>query len=69
MLIGKETASGRPLFGEILVSAGKISAQQLEAALEQQETEHRYLGEILVQMGLITVQDVEGILRKQGVLR
>lgn len=69
MLIGKESASSRPLFGEILVAAGKISRHQLEAALERQQTENRYLGQVLVEMDLITREDVEEILRKQGVIR
>lgn len=37
--------------GEILLYAGKISPNQLELALAEQETSNKKLGEILVEKG------------------
>jgi len=46
--------------GEILVQSGKISVDQLEAALARQSdlSVHLKLGEIIIQSGLVTAMDV-----------
>lgn len=44
--------------GDILVSEGKISEEQLQQALEVQENDPRNLGEILVSLGLIVPADL-----------
>jgi hypothetical protein len=41
--------------GELLVSEGVLSAEQLEWALAEQEKSGRLLGEIVVQNGLVSM--------------
>jgi hypothetical protein len=55
----------RPLFGEILVSEGRVTQGQLEEALATQEEERLYLGEILEAMGLIGPDDIRHALEIQ----
>lgn len=58
-------------FGELIVKAGIITAEQLEEALRQQSdgSPWRTLGEILVGMHTCTEEDIERILEVQGKLR
>jgi tetratricopeptide (TPR) repeat protein len=56
----------RDRLGELLVRSGRLSAAQLEQAVERQEgdREHR-LGEILVELGIVSRSDVESHIRLQ----
>jgi CheY-like chemotaxis protein len=54
----------RPL-GEILVQAGKITQEQLEAMLLEQRTTSTPLGELVVQRGILPRAMIDGALRKQ----
>ena len=40
--------------GDMLVSLGVISEEQLQQALEDQKVQHKRLGEILIDEGFIT---------------
>jgi type IV pilus assembly protein PilB len=48
----------RRKIGEILVSIGKISDEQLKEALEIQKSDGRNLGKILVSLGYVTPEDL-----------
>jgi type IV pilus assembly protein PilB len=48
----------RRKIGEILVSEGKISDEQLKEALEVQKSDGRNLGKILVSLGHVTPDDL-----------
>lgn len=49
---------GRPL-GAILTHLGKVTREQVVAALEQQKTGHSVIGQVLLKMGLVTEADIE----------
>lgn len=51
--------------GEMLVEAGRITAEQLETALEQQRKQGGKLAEILVEQGLVTSEDIAVMLSLQ----
>ncbi|MCD6155943.1 MAG: type II secretion system protein GspE, partial [Candidatus Atribacteria bacterium] len=51
--------------GEILIERGKITAQDLQEALEIQEKTGEKFGEILLKKGLITEQDLFDALAQQ----
>jgi len=51
--------------GEILLYAGKISSEQLETALVEQEGTSKKLGEILVDKGWVTPNDIVEVLEYQ----
>ncbi len=56
----------RDRLGDILAKHGKITQDQLEAAVHRQSKEHgKRLGEILVGMGVITQADLERYMRVQ----
>ncbi|MGH7548575.1 MAG: DUF4388 domain-containing protein [Gemmatimonadales bacterium] len=56
----------RDRLGDILVKHGKITDEQLAAAIHRQSKEHdKKLGEILVAMGVITQGDLERYMRVQ----
>lgn len=46
------------LLGEILVQRKKITAQQLEAALQAQKSKGGFIGETLVNLGLLDDRDI-----------
>jgi hypothetical protein len=46
--------SGKSRLGELLISAGNLSAEQLESALERQKTQKLPLGQLLVKLGFIS---------------
>lgn len=72
MLVDASILSRGPLFGQILLSLGKITNEQLAQALEAQKQNRRYIGEILVELGFITRDDIEkalGIQRHYETLR
>lgn len=56
---------GRPL-GAILIRLGKVTRDQVAAALEQQKTGHGVIGHILQEMGLVSEADVEHALEVQA---
>ena len=57
-------------FGKLLVSAGKISSEQLLAALGRQQQlggpQRKRLGEILVEQGHLSVDEIQATLVQQG---
>ncbi len=58
----------RPKIGQVLVAAGLLSLEELDAALEIQrntKTEHVPLGELLVATGYITQRQLDYYLRQQ----
>jgi type II secretory ATPase GspE/PulE/Tfp pilus assembly ATPase PilB-like protein len=62
-----DAASERPLLGELLVEAGQLSRDQLDAALAQQQQFGRRLGEILVGRGWISSRALaEALARQHG---
>jgi tetratricopeptide (TPR) repeat protein len=56
----------RDRLGDILMRTGRISAEQLQEAVNQQagDREHK-LGEILVELGALSREDLEGYMRLQ----
>lgn len=52
-------------FGEILMRSGKVTEEQIEAAVAQQEESGRLVGRILIDQGLITVDDVQIALKQK----
>jgi hypothetical protein len=66
MLVGSSSLHRRhPLFGQILLSQGKITVEQLDVALSQQAKTKIYLGEVLCRMELVTPADVAEALHIQ----
>ena len=55
----------RPLLGEMLVQAGKLSARDLERALAAQHEMQGLLGHVLVRLGLVSEIDVLHCLAEQ----
>lgn len=51
-------AAGHQLLGELLLRASKVSAQDLERALELQKTTQERLGRLLVDLGMLTERDL-----------
>lgn len=56
---------GRPL-GSILLKMGRVTAEQITAALDRQRTSHGVIGHTLVEMGAVTEADVEAALAAQA---
>jgi type IV pilus assembly protein PilB len=57
------------LLGQILLNDNKITQEQLEKALQEQEKTNKRLGEILKEYGLITDEDVADALSRQFKLK
>ena len=55
----------RRLLGEILVSDGNITEEELNLALEKQKDDGRLIGIILIEMGYITQRELEKAIIKQ----
>ncbi|MDH4609498.1 hypothetical protein [Pseudomonas sp. BN102] len=55
--------------GQILVSKGLITTQQLDAAIKMQLTSRMRLGEVLIAQGLLTQKQLTKALKKQSNLR
>jgi adenylate cyclase len=55
---GQQVALDRPPIGEVLVGLKYVSADDIDAALEQQKKDGRRLGEILVEKGVCSYQQV-----------
>jgi len=60
------TLSRRSQLGELLVAEGKLSREELTAALAYREERGLKLGQALVALHLVTQQDLAGALRSQG---
>jgi len=58
-------APGRLRLGALLVSAGLITQEQLDAVLERQRKEGGRLGEILVREGLVSEEDIVTAVARQ----
>jgi len=56
----------RPLLGEILLESGEITREQLDKALEVQQSEGGLIGIILVTQGTITEQTLVRYLALQA---
>ncbi|MGE0709959.1 MAG: DUF4388 domain-containing protein [Planctomycetota bacterium] len=59
------TSGRRMRLGDLLVSSGKITSEDLDLALKLQKQSRKRLGEILVEEGFCEEGDVEGIVRMQ----
>jgi tetratricopeptide (TPR) repeat protein len=56
----------RDRLGDILLRSGRITAQQLQSAVDQQEGDREHkLGEIIVQLGALTREELESYMRLQ----
>ena len=55
----------RPLLGEMLVQAGKLSPRDLERALQAQQEMGSLIGQVLVQLGLVSEPDLMQALATQ----
>ncbi|HVY61821.1 MAG TPA: DUF4388 domain-containing protein [Planctomycetota bacterium] len=51
--------------GEMLVASGKISAEDLDYALQQQKKSKKRLGEILIEEGFVSEDDIAEIVKQQ----
>ena len=57
--------SGTMKLGEILLRSGKVTKEQLESALQEQQKTGRKLGEILIERGVLTPTELAKILEEQ----
>ena len=55
----------RQRLGDMLIAAGKITAEDLDLALKLQKQSRKKLGEILVEEGFCEQSDIEALLRQQ----
>jgi type IV pilus assembly protein PilB len=53
--------------GEILVSKGLITREQLEEALQEQKERGGFLGQLLIEKGLVTAADVERAIKELAI--
>lgn len=53
------------LMGEMLITSGKLTREQLENALEEQRGTVQYLGEILLKRKLVTKEDIQTVIQTQ----
>ena len=51
--------------GDMLVSGGLLTQEQLEVGLAQQAKTRRRLGETLVELGMVTEEDIINVLELQ----
>ncbi len=58
----KLAAGVRRLLGELLVQARRITSEQLEHAIAEQQRSGEKLGEVLVRQGLLTERELHGVL-------
>lgn len=57
--------SRRPLLGQLLLTRGLVTAEELREALCRQQESGRLLGQILVQIGAVTPRQLEQALQEQ----
>ncbi|HZM69441.1 MAG TPA: DUF4388 domain-containing protein [Candidatus Cryosericum sp.] len=62
-IIGSSSTDPRDYLGQVLLSEGLISEQQLKEAMDLQAQTRLMLGRILVQRGLVTEMRMAGVLR------
>lgn len=62
---GNTVAPQRKKLGDILLEAGAITREQLNAVLQRQKSSQLKLGEQLVEMGLLTEQQLIELLERQ----
>jgi type IV pilus assembly protein PilB len=55
---GKQPETGGDRIGDILISEGKVTREQLDLALTMQRNDPRRLGEILLSLGYVTAGDL-----------
>ena len=60
----KGTGIGGSRIGDVLISEGKVTREQLEIALTMQRDDPRKLGEILLSLGFVTAEDLAQALAK-----
>ncbi len=53
------------LMGEMLIASGKLTREELEAALEEQKGTVQYIGEILLRRKLVTKEDIHKVVQTQ----
>ncbi len=53
------------LMGEMLITSGKLTREQLDSALEEQKGTIQYLGEILLKRKLVTKDDIQKVVQTQ----
>jgi len=61
----KLAAGVRQLLGELLIQAKRVTTDQLEHALEEQQKTGEKLGEVLVRLGFVSEQELNGFLAFQ----
>ena len=54
-------AKSKKRLGDILVSNGLITEEQLKEALEAQKGKEKLLGDVLVELGFLTSEEITGI--------
>ena len=64
-LESEQISAGKPMLGEMLVAASKLSERDLERALIAQREMGGLLGEVLVRLGLVAEMDVVNALCEQ----
>ncbi|HOB76107.1 MAG TPA: 8-oxoguanine deaminase [Phycisphaerae bacterium] len=65
LLVSLGEYRGRPL-GSILIRLGKVTREQVVAALDRQKAGHGVIGQILLDMGLVSEADIEHALEIQA---
>ena len=53
------------LMGEMLITSGKLTREQLESALEEQKGTVQYIGEILLKRKLVSKEDIQKVVQTQ----
>lgn len=61
----KAVAGDRKRIGELLLQAGRLEAEQLGRALQEQKNSGEKLGAVLVRLGFVTEEEVETVLKFQ----
>ena len=54
----------KPKLGEILITCGLITQEQLDIALKEQTQKGGYLGQILVNKGFVSSSDISRVLQQ-----
>jgi len=53
------------LMGEMLITSGKLTREQLDSALEEQKGTVQYIGEILLRRKLVSKEDIQKVVQTQ----
>ena len=63
-------AESKKKIGDILLSSGRITKEQLEQALKKQAETHKRLGEVMVSLGIVTENEfIDNLAEQLGVER